>query len=115
MGVAFDITNGDIIGYTGACAGVATEFQTPAGSAVLGVWNNLNDIPGTSYALGAGLDFGDLLTFGAVKISTSLGIVLNDSGSYIGTTLAFSLGGPGDPSFFDVSAHVCHTVATEPL
>ena len=79
------------------------------------MWNELSDIPGTSYELGVGLDFGDLLTFGVIKISTSLGIVLNDSGSYIGTTLAFTLGGPGDQSFLDVSAHVCHTLATEPL
>ena len=115
VGVAIDITNGAIIGYTGACAGVATELQSPAGSVVVGVWNELSDIPGTSYALEVGLDFGDILTVGIIKISPSMGIVLNDSGSYIGTTLAFTLGGPGDPSFLDISAHICHTVATDPL
>ena len=115
VGVAIDITNGAIIGYTGACAGVATELQSPAGSVVVGVWNELSDIPGTSYALEVGLDFGDILTVGIIKISPSMGIVLNDSGSYIGTTLAFTLGGPGDPSFLDISAHICHTLATDPL
>ena len=57
VGVAIDITNGAIIGYTGACAGVATELQSPAGSVVVGVWNELSDTVESRKQLGRCIKF----------------------------------------------------------
>ena len=102
LGVAVgagDNTTGNFMVYAGVCAGLALDAGA-AGSVVIGVWNKLNDVPGTSYALGVGLD--------ALGVGPSLGIVLNDRGSYIGATVTFSLG-PGDPIPFEVSAHWCKT------
>lgn len=94
------------LGFIGGCYGVQTDVGASI-SLNLGLWRNLDDIPGESYGTGLALNTPGIEFGGGVSL-----VLSNDDHSIIGVVLSVSPGSGVGLSPIDLSFFICETPYT---